>query len=107
MSGWELRTLEHIYQEYLTWFRERARPGCTPANIGQITGLNSINEDVFEDEDMVINRIYYHIPLSALFSHSGKLEVFSFSSLNLMEKCPNGEERELRLVLPLEYRREG
>lgn len=98
-----------IYQDYLAWFRERARTGVDPIDEEQLINYQICLEDTFESADNLLNRVYFAIPLSPTRSRSGNLEFFSFSALNLMRKgkAPDTDvEDEVLEIYPVEYRRE-
>ncbi len=91
---------ESIYFHYLDWFQARAEQGAVSVEREAFPQYQSFHEDVFENDRMILNRMYYTVPLSPSASRSGKLELFAFSELNLMEK-ENGSIADLYTV---EYR---
>ncbi len=82
-----VKNFKSIYGRYLYWFQERAGKDVLPWDEEDFPRFRSFNEDVYENDRIVLNRVYYSIPLSPSHNHTGKLEVFSFSELNLMEKA--------------------
>lgn len=98
-----------IYQDYLAWFRERARTGVDPIDEEQLINYQICHEDTFESADHILNRVYFAIPLPPTQSCSGNLEFFSCSTLNFMKKgqAPDTDVAdEVIEVYPVEYRRE-
>lgn len=93
-------TFAWVYQCYLSWFRDRARPGAAPKQEEELIGAYSYNEDVFEDGHIYLNRVVYYVPLNSCEAKSGKPEVFGFSELNLLEKDCCGDIEE---IIPVEY----
>ena len=96
-------TLENIFEKYIAWFAEHALEGIAPPAREQLNLQQTHNEDLYEDDRCVVNRTCYLLPLLPSQSKSGRLEVFSFSELNLMFKNPDGDPEE---VFPVEYRLE-
>ncbi len=92
----------NLHSRYLDWFRERAGNRSAPWDEEDFPRFQSFHEDVYENDRILLNRVYYSIPLSPSDSLSGKLEVFSFSELNLMEK--DGDD--IIDICPVEYRLE-
>ncbi len=78
-----------LYARYLDWFQERAGKEALPWDEEDLPRFQSFNEDVYENDRIVLNRVYYAVPLAPSHSRSGRLEVFTFSELNLMEKAGN------------------
>lgn len=95
---------EAVYQHYLAWFRERAKPGASPKEKDTLLGWQSFHEDVFENPHFILNRVYFLIPLSPAQSRSGTLEIFRFSELNLMRKAQYNGMEEIAEIYPVEYR---
>lgn len=104
---WEC-SLAKIYEDYLEWFRLRAKPGAVPWDKERLLGRPTVEEDLLEDQRRVFNRCYYHVPLPAGQSLSGQVELFSFSVLYLLEKSDAiGDENDaLTHSVALEFRRE-
>lgn len=97
---------ETVYQDYLAWFWERARPTANPKEKEEVLGCQIFHEDIFENDDILLNRMYFLIPLSPSQSKSGALETFRFSELNLMLKIHMESAEEITDILPVQYRRE-
>jgi len=97
---------ETVYQDYLTWFRERARPNANPKEKEELLGCQIFHEDIFENDNLLLNRMYFLIPLSPSQSKSGELEAFQFSELNLMMKIHADKIDEIAGILCVEYRKE-
>lgn len=95
-----ITNFEALYSRYLDWFRERAKKEVIPLEKECFPQFQSFHEDVYETDRLLLNRMYYMIPISPLESLTGKLEIFSFSELNLMEKSKD-DISDLRTV---EYR---
>lgn len=93
-------TFSWVYQSYLLWFSEHARPGAAPKPDEELIGAYSYNEDVFEDGHIYLNRVVYYVPLDSREAKSGKPEIFGFSELNLMEKDEIGD---IKGITPVEY----
>lgn len=89
-----------LYSHYLDWFQKRAGAGTAPWDKEDFTRFQSFHEDVYEDKKILLNRVYYAVPLSPSDNPSGKLEMFTFSALNLMEKDESGTMN----ILTVEYR---
>ncbi len=94
------RGSKSLYARYLNWFQERAGEEALPWDEEDFPRFQSFHEDVYETARLLLNRMYYIVPLSPTSSLSGKLEVFTFSELNLLEK--DGDE--IVDVRPVEYR---
>ncbi len=95
-----------IYQSYLSWFRERAAECALPKTEEELLGFQIFHEDIFEDSNILLNRMYFAIPLSPSQNRSGSLETFAFSELNLMLKIRHSGIDEITNILPVEYRLE-
>lgn len=77
-----------VYQRYLEWFQEHARPSAAPWGEDKLLETVSHYEDVFENERLILNRMFYTVALLPSESKIGLLERFTFSQLTLMEKVP-------------------
>lgn len=95
-----IKSFEALYSCYLRWFQEHAGKNVTPLKAEDFPRFLSFHEDVCENSRILLNRVYYIIPLPPSQSASGALKTFTFSELNLMEKA--GDEMEN--VCPVEYR---
>lgn len=100
MQTQSLESLNDLYSRYLLWFRERAGKEALPWEKEDFPRFQSFNEDAYENDRIVLNRMYYLIPLSPSESASGRLDVFAFSVLNLLEKTGD----EIVTIRPVEYR---
>lgn len=101
------QTYETIYTEYLQWFRELAIGGVDPKGGDEIIRYRTFSEDVYEDKHIILNRVYFMVPLSPMQTKSGRLESFAFSELNLMVKQPRSDGDEIMDFRTIEYRRES
>lgn len=90
-----------IYQRYVTWIQEHACSGIAPKEKEEIVGYQTLNEDIYEGEDFIINRVYFSIPLFPTQSCSGRLEAFQFSELNLLLKTSSYDDMD---IIPVGYR---
>lgn len=97
---------ETVYQDYLAWFREQARPTANPREKEELLGCQIFHEDIFENDNILLNRMYFLIPLSPSQSKSGALEIFRFSELNLMLKMCSDKIDHVVGIIPAEYRKE-
>lgn len=84
-------TFTWVYQHYLAWFAEHARPGTAPKPEEQLVGAYSYNEDVFDDGHIILSRMVYYVPLPSSEAKSGRPELFGFTELNLMEESRDGD----------------
>ncbi len=80
-----VKSFDGLYLRYQEWFRGRAAERAAPWDREDFPRFQSFHEDVYDNGRVILNRMYYMIPLSPTESRSGKLEIFSFSELNLME----------------------
>lgn len=99
------QTAHAVYMDYLKWFHEHARESVLPKQEDEFIDCRAFHEDSFEDDDLVLNRVFFLITLSPSQTQSGRLEIFAFSELNLMTWSydkDNGEE--INMVIPVEYR---
>lgn len=94
-----VKKLDDFYSRYLDWFQKRAAKNAVPWAEEDLPRFQSFHEDVYENDRIILNRMYYSIPLPSSTSLSGKLEIFSFSELNLLEK----EGHEIVNICPVEY----
>ncbi len=94
-------TFEELYDDYLAWFRKRAKDQTTAWSREDFSRFQSLNEDVFENGRILLNRVYYLVPLLPGQSRSGRLEVFSFSELNMLFRDYAGD-----VILTAEYVRQ-
>lgn len=95
-------TFESIYSNYLTWFRDKARPAEEPKSREELMCFQILADDVFENALCLLNRAYYSVPLAPSQSRSGQVEVFRFAQLNLMVKS-GGEDDDIVSIIPAEY----
>lgn len=93
-------TFPWVYQSYLKWFADHARPGAVPKQEEELAGAHSYNEDIFDDGHIVLSRMVYYVMLGPSEAQSGQPELFGFTELNLME-C-NGCE-DVEQVIAVEY----
>ncbi len=97
----QTHTFEMLYADYLLWFRERAKEQAVAWEQEEFPRFQSLNEDVFQEGGIVLNRAYYLVPLLPEHSRSGRLEVFAFSELNILFQNYEGD-----VILTAEYVRE-
>lgn len=95
-----------IYREYLKWFEERAQETARPIDEEEMIDCQICHEDIFENSNYLLNRMFFLIPLAPSQSRSGTLEAFAFSEMNLMLKGPGGDADDVLDIYPVEYRRE-
>lgn len=91
MNNLNCCTFTWVYQHYLNWFAERARPDAAPKPEDEIVGAYSYNEDVFDDGHIILSRMVYYVPLTSSEAKSGRPELFGFTELNLMEESSDGD----------------
>lgn len=75
-------TREELYEAYLAWLE-----GDSPCAQEEIFLCPVANQDVFEDETCVVNRLWYVVPARA----GGRLRTFSFFEENLFYKDARGD----------------
>ena len=92
---------QRIYEDYLIWFHDKARSSAVSKSEEDFLQYQSGNEDVYEDAGILINRMFFFIPLLPSESKSGHLEIFRFSELNLMKKCEESDDAEE--IISVEY----
>ncbi len=92
-------SFDEAYGRYLSWFQEKAAAGAVPKDREEILGFQLCHEDVYQDDTMLLNRMYFVIPLLPSESKSGQLELFAISELNLMRKTGGASED----FTPIEY----
>ena len=95
-------SFEQVYDDYLAWFHERAVPTAMPKDREDVMQYQLCNEDVYEDEETLLNRMYFFIPLLPSESKNGKPQVFIIEELNLMKKA-NGDPEDIEDFMPVEY----
>ncbi len=77
-----------VYDRYLAWFHDNAKPTATPQSKEELMRFPLGNEDVFEQDAILLNQIFFAVPLRPSDSLTGQLRLFAFSELNLMAKDP-------------------
>ena len=87
-----------VYPRYCTWFSDHALPDALPKRKEEIADSFAYGEDVFEDDQILLNRAVYYIPLSAAEAKSGQPEMFGFTELNLMKIGDDGDVSEIVAV---------
>lgn len=92
-------SFDEAYGHYLSWFQEKAAANAVPKDKEAILGFQLCHEDVFEDDAIFLNRMFFIVPLLPSESKSGQLELFAISELNLMQKAGDDTED----VTPVEY----
>lgn len=92
---------QRIYEAYLMWFHDKARPSAVPKGKEDLLQYQSGHEDVYEDAGVLLNRMFFVIPLLPSESKSGQFELFQFSELNLMKKDIKSDDTEE--VISVEY----
>lgn len=95
---------EWVYQRYLAWHQEQSIPGTPPKDKENLLQYQIFHEDIYENRGILLNRMYFLIPLSPSQSKRGIWENFQFSELNLLVKSP--ADGEITHILPVEYRTE-
>ena len=89
------------YESYLAWFRDKATDTAKPKDEEEILGCQLCNEDVFEGDGVLLNRVFFVVPLLPSESRNGRLEVFVITELNLMKKAEDSDE--IVDVISVEY----
>lgn len=97
-------TFENVYQAYLNWFKGRGEEFSRPKEMEELLKFQITNEDVFEGPTVLLNRVYFSVPIFPGESRQGKFEYFNFSELNLMLKSRHTDGGEITNVIPAEYR---
>lgn len=87
-------TFENAYKCYLEWFQDRAVAQAKPKSMKDFLGYQIGAEDVFEKENMLLARTFFFVPIFPSESKFGRMEIFTISELNFMEKVlsKNGED---------------
>ncbi|UNI72511.1 MAG: hypothetical protein [Chaetfec virus UA24_244] len=93
---------ETVYQFYLAWFEKEAVAGAVPLEKEEVLAYQIFNDDIYENDELLLNRMYFSLPLSPALSRSSTLENFCFSELNLMEKIQPSND--VVNMLSVEYR---
>lgn len=92
---------EQVYARYLQWFGEWAAEGMVPQKLEEILSVE--NQDLFENEDCVINALCYVAPLLNEETVDGQLHLFLFREINFMKK-EKASRGDLVEALPVTYR---
>lgn len=92
-------SFDTVYKRYLAWFHEKAAAGTAPKEEGEFPAFQLFHEDIYEDDFMILNRVYFTVPLLPAESKTGRLELFAFTELNLLHKAGGEIER----MTPIEY----
>jgi len=92
-------SFDKAYGAYLAWFQEKAAADAVPKDQEAILGFQLCQEDVFENDSILLNRMFFVVPLLPAESKSGRLELFTISELNLLQKSGDDVEG----ITPVEY----
>ena len=92
-------SFDKAYGAYLAWFQEKAVSSAVPKDREAVLGFQLCHEDVFENDSILLNRMFFILPLLPSESKSGLLELFAVFELNLMQKAGDDTED----VTPVEY----
>ncbi len=95
---------DRVYEAYLVWFHDKALSTVKPKDKEELLKYQIMNEDVFESSTVLLNRVYFSVPVFPGESQNGKFEYFSFSELNLMLKVHHDDKNEITGIIPVEYR---
>lgn len=96
-------SFDRVYQGYLDWFRDKAAAAAKPKDQEGLLGYQLCNEDVFEGDGFLLNRVFFFVPLLPSESKSGRLEVFTASELNLLQKADGAAGEDFEKITPVEY----
>lgn len=96
-------SFDRVYQSYLVWFRQKALKSARPSGPEDILKYQLCHEDVFEQDGLLLNRMYFLIPLLPSESKSGHLETFTIAELNLLQKSDPSSCGEFDRLTPIEY----
>lgn len=96
-------TFDQAYAGYLAWFHDQASAIARPKEKEKenILGCQMWHEDVFEEETLLLNRVFFLVPLLPSESKSGQLEIFVITELNLLKTT--GADDEIEDVIPIKY----
>ncbi len=92
-------SFDEAYRRYLSWFQEKAVSSAVPKDQEAVLGFQLCHEDVFENDSILLNRMFFIVPLLPSESKSGLLELFAISELNLLQKAGGDVED----ITPVEY----
>lgn len=90
-----------VYDRYLVWFRDNAKPAATPQGEEELFRFSLGNEDVFEQDAVLLNQMFFAVTLRPSESLTGQLQLFTFSELNLMMK--NSQTGDCDIITPAGY----
>ena len=94
-------SFDKAYESYLSWFHEKAMPSAAPKDREAVLGCQMCQEDVFEDDSYILNRMFFLLPLLPSESKSSRLEIFIITELNLMKKLEYDDD--IEYIIPVEY----
>ena len=91
MSIVNRQTFDTLQDAYREWVNDHAAEGVVVRDLQSMISRPMINDTEYEDDTLILDRVYYWIPLLPSESKSGKLETFNFSELNILFKDPDDE----------------
>ena len=90
-----------VYERYLAWFHQNAKPTAAPKDEEGLLRFSLCHENVFEQDVVFLNQLFFAVPLLPSVSLPGQFRLFVFSDMNLMKKIP--EIDDFDDITPVEY----